>query len=289
MSETNINDTTAKPQEEISSSTDILANVEEKSSIPVEPLEPVHVEDENNVPVPPKDTPVMNTPEPKALHKLPDQQLFTPPISRKRLRDVKSTLFKPFKSPVMKLPLTPQNQNTQSPCAHETPISASEELSSSSDLLSSSPSKASFVRKKRVKRSFQSPIASLKSSSDPELVALLSHRLRVEKEVKTLQDDLNTAEAAFKVETKDEDDDLIVLIHRWRAAAQQAADVLFHPMAERIANAGGVTRCVRLQQDGQEYVSEEKTKYTMGMFLQQFGVPYELIGYDPEEDDWTTT
>ncbi|EPY49172.1 swi five-dependent recombination repair protein Sfr1 [Schizosaccharomyces cryophilus OY26] len=209
-----------------------------------------------------------------------------PPNPRKRAREAKSVLLKPFKSP-LKYPATPKT----TPGTCKVANYASDELKSSDDVLSdpiSSPSRPSPRVIKRAKKVFRSPIsATNKVQNDPEVARLLSERLKLEKDVRNLQEQLTTAEAAVKVELKNEDKDLEGLVFKWRGVAQRAAQVLYRPMAERIRLAGGVTQTYTIQEgENKGNIEETRSEFSMGMFLQQFGVPFDLIAYDEEFEDW---
>ncbi|WBW71072.1 recombination mediator Sfr1 [Schizosaccharomyces osmophilus] len=209
-----------------------------------------------------------------------------PPNPRKRAREAKSVLSKPFKSP-LKYPATPKT----TPVTSRVTNHASDELKSSDEVSSdpvSSPSRPSPRVIKRAKKVFRSPISSGgKVQSDPEVARLLSERLVLEKDVRNLQEQLTTAETAKKVESKNEDKDLEALVYKWRGVAQRAAQVLYQPMAERIRLAGGVMQKYTIQEgEDRGEVEETRTEFTMGMFLHQFGVPLDLIAYDEEFEDW---
>ncbi|EPX72240.1 swi five-dependent recombination repair protein Sfr1 [Schizosaccharomyces octosporus yFS286] len=209
-----------------------------------------------------------------------------PPNPRKRAREAKSVLLKPFKSP-LKYPATPKSTPGTSKVSNYT----SDELKSSDEVSSdpvSSPSRPPPRVIKRAKKTFRSPVSSgSKVQSDPEVARLLSERLILEKDVRNLQEQLTTAETAKKVESKNEDKDLEALVYKWRGVAQRAAQVLYQPMAERIRLAGGVMQKYTIQ-EGEDagQIEEKRTEFTMGMFLHQFGVPFDLIAYDEELEDW---
>ncbi|KAL2311881.1 Swi five-dependent recombination repair protein Sfr1 [Schizosaccharomyces pombe] len=210
----------------------------------------------------------------------------TTPFSKKRAREAKNILLKPFKSPLRQT-ASPQVADTNlKPSLAVTNLNSDETNTSSEPI--TSPLRTTPNSIKRQKRLFKSPISNcLNPKSDPEITQLLSRRLKLEKEVRNLQEQLITAETARKVEAKNEDKDLQTLIQKWKNAAQQAAEVLFKPMAERIRLAGGVTQSFRIEEgENKGQIQEVRTEFTMSMFLNQFGVPVHLMSFDEENGDW---
>jgi Swi5-dependent recombination DNA repair protein 1 len=162
--------------------------------------------------------------------------MYTPAAKKRRIEAASSTLSKPFrspfKSPLKAAPSSPSSTNTTND-------------PSPSPILSEKPPNLSPAiparRIQSVQKKYPSPSASITSqlNTDPEIAALLRTQRELEKQLREVRENLETAEQARKIEmesrkTGEIDGDLIALIEKWRAASRQAAEELFGKVRDRV-------------------------------------------------------
>jgi Swi5-dependent recombination DNA repair protein 1 len=161
--------------------------------------------------------------------------MYTPAAKKRRIEAASSTLSKPFRSP-FKSPLKAPSSSSPS----SAPNNANDP--SPSPILSENPPNLSPAiparRIQSVQKKYPSPSAS-QLNTDPEIAALLRTQRELEKQLREVRENLETAEQARKIEmesrkTGEIDGDLIALIEKWRGASRQAAEELFGKVRDRV-------------------------------------------------------
>ncbi|KAH0542665.1 hypothetical protein FGG08_002988 [Glutinoglossum americanum] len=71
-------------------------------------------------------------------------------------------------------------------------------------------------------------------SKEPALYPILKEERQLEQELKELKSELDTIEQARKIETKEEDEELVSLIAKWKGAARAAAEEVFGKVSDRV-------------------------------------------------------
>lgn len=169
----------------------------------------------------------------------------TPAAKRRRIDAASTTLSKPFRSPFktpFKSPLKTQpSDSTQALTTLPHSIAI---LSEKTPNFSSLPpsSTISPARGTRAKKTFSSPIATAVLNSDPDIAPLLRTQRELERQLRELNEELEAAEQARKIEreskirdpTGDIDSELVELIEKWRGASRQAAEELFGKVRDRV-------------------------------------------------------
>lgn len=164
----------------------------------------------------------------------------TPAAKRRRIDDASKTLCKPFRSPFktpFKSPVKAQD-GTTTPVQNTTP-SAKLVLSSNPPKLPNTP--LNLNRTPRLvsrKKQFSSPVSTAVLNADPAIAPLLRTQRDLERDLRALKEELDTAEQARKIEreTKDGevDGELKVLIEKWRGASREAAEEMFGKVRDRV-------------------------------------------------------
>lgn len=170
----------------------------------------------------------------------------TPQAKRRRLNEASKTLHKPFKSP-FRTPLKPHN------------LRQNNDILSSSDPLeggypSLSPTKNKIIQERPVSDR-QTPIVPTVTTGKPVLsqsnlpTPTRARTLRKEatptkpglaREIIQLRNDIQILSQAHTLATSTKDEDLVVLIGRWRTASRAAAEELFVTARDRVNRMGGV-------------------------------------------------
>ncbi|RKF63796.1 Swi5-dependent recombination DNA repair protein 1 [Erysiphe neolycopersici] len=174
--------------------------------------------------------------------------------AKRRRRDVANfTLSKPFRSPFKRPPTT-----TNMPTLELNPICKIENTESSycSEALETIPNRkhsySSFQLGPRSshnclsKRKQFSPRTTAILNEDPDVSPLLRIQHNLEKQLRELNEQLDIAEQAKKIEEesskkgfKDVDGELSELITKWTIASRQAAEELFSKVQDRVNRMGG--------------------------------------------------
>ncbi|KAH8596728.1 hypothetical protein B0O99DRAFT_509642 [Bisporella sp. PMI_857] len=160
----------------------------------------------------------------------------TPAAKRRRIDAASSTLSKPFRTP-FKSPVKQSSDstpNTSSPLKH---VSSSSKSVTAAPLTGKTPSFATFAITPRqfAKRTFTSPVQTAALNADPDIALLSKKQKELEKQLREVKEQLDTAEQARKIERDSAkegssgvvDGELIELIGKWRGASRQAAEELF--------------------------------------------------------------
>ncbi|CAL3973682.1 hypothetical protein PZA11_005846 [Diplocarpon coronariae] len=181
----------------------------------------------------------------------------TPAAKRRRIDVASQTLSKPFRSP-FKTPFKSPVKDGQPQEPANAPTAAHHNIPPSSiptNPLLSNPEKtprlsapsATPSRGPRSKKTFTSPIAAAALNADPDIAPLLRIQRDLEKELKQVKEELDTAEQARKIETESEkkdpdgeiDGELVELIEKWKEASRLAAEELFGKVRDRVNRMGG--------------------------------------------------
>jgi hypothetical protein len=97
-------------------------------------------------------------------------------------------------------------------------------------------------RQRTTEKSFTSPIAGAAINADPDVAPLLRQQRELEKQLRELKEELDTAQQAKKIEDSsrkkipdgDIDAELVELTTKWKAASRQAAEELFGQVRDRV-------------------------------------------------------
>jgi Swi5-dependent recombination DNA repair protein 1 len=173
----------------------------------------------------------------------------TPAAKRRRIDEASQTLSKPFRSPFktpFKSPLkitsadtTTLQCNTLLLPTSKNPLALDPANSPSLPVPSSS---IATPRQRPTEKSFTSPIAAAALNADPDIAPLLRQRRELEKQLRELKEELDTAQQAKKIEDSsrkkipdgDIDAELVELTTKWKAASRQAAEELFGQVRDRV-------------------------------------------------------
>jgi len=109
-------------------------------------------------------------------------------------------------------------------------------------------------------------------NADPDFAPLLRAQRELEKQLREIKEELDTAEQARKIEAESAkkdpdgeiDEELVGLIEKWKAASRQAAEELFGKVRDRVNRMGGPRAWKEMQKKQQEFQNswdqEEQTK-----------------------------
>ncbi|KAI2481207.1 hypothetical protein Ptr902_07002 [Pyrenophora tritici-repentis] len=180
----------------------------------------------------------------------------TPQAKRRRLNEAAKTLQKPFKSP-FRTPLKPSigdDPPSSDPpdvhaSAHMTPtatIPAPKYVASSGNGGQQSSNAAvpgqvpatPVASKPRISK----PLASRPNFSTPSRVApkKIPSKPSLTREIMQLRNEIQMLKQAQTLATSTKDDDLVVLVDKWRMASRAAAEELFGSTRDRVNRMGGV-------------------------------------------------
>ncbi|KAI1609140.1 hypothetical protein EDD37DRAFT_140412 [Exophiala viscosa] len=167
------------------------------------------------------------------------------PVKRRRLNQGTAFLNKPFRSPLRMTPSSHKEQTSspdsklQANTNHDFP---SPRVTTSSD---------SIETPEKLHVSVDSAKVEYKDVQK-EYTALSLH-------LKKLSQSLDIAQQALQIESSAQDVQLRVLISKWKAVAQDAAERLFVDVKERIDQMGGVAAWrARTQEDARHWNSQEE-------------------------------
>jgi Swi5-dependent recombination DNA repair protein 1 len=170
-------------------------------------------------------------------------KMSTPAAKRRRIEAAASTLSKPFRSP-FKSPLkSPSSLDSTRPITPATDETSSFVLSEWTPSILVSPAVTPHPTLGRHKKTL-SPSASIATqlNTDPDIAVLLRAQRELEKQLREVKEQLETAEQARKIERESRktsvegeiDGELIGLIEKWRGASRQAAEELFGKVRDRV-------------------------------------------------------
>jgi len=175
----------------------------------------------------------------------------TPAAKRRRIDTASQTLQKPFRSPFktpFKSPVKapqdgdPTAAQSSVPLAPKNTNSLLSNTSKAPGFPAPSTSFATPNREARAKKTFSSPVQAAALNADPDIAPLLRAQRELEKQLRDLKEELDTAEQARKIESESAkkdpdgeiDGELAELIGKWKAASRQAAEELFGKVRDRV-------------------------------------------------------
>jgi hypothetical protein len=180
-------------------------------------------------------------------------KMSTPTAKRRRIDAASQTLSKPFRSPFktpfkspLKAPASQEGTTTtaqsNTPLASKTRNSLLSKPGKTPKLQAPSTTFATPNRSTRVKKTFSSPVQTAALNADPDIVPLIRAQRELEKQLRLLKEELDTAEQARKIEAESAkkdpdgeiDGELLELIEKWKAAGRQAAEELFGKVRDRV-------------------------------------------------------
>ncbi|KAF2820246.1 hypothetical protein CC86DRAFT_459757 [Ophiobolus disseminans] len=180
-------------------------------------------------------------------------------VKRRRLNEATKTLQKPFKSP-FRTPLRPDfgsDPPSSDPPEISTPVATSRQVAPSHPSASSqhvtAPSKLPTTpapSKARVSK----PLASRLSFATPSRAPKkkVPGKASLTREIMQLRSDLQILTQAQTLATSTKDDDLIVLVDRWRTASRSAAEEIFATTRDKVNRMGGVGAWKAREKEGKE-------------------------------------
>ncbi|KAL2059998.1 hypothetical protein VTL71DRAFT_9820 [Oculimacula yallundae] len=197
----------------------------------------------------------------------------TPAAKRRRIDVASQTLSKPFRSPFktpFKSPL--KDGQAQGTSSSSTPTTATPQTSTplakktTNSLLSNSvktprlPAPSASTRGPRSKKTYTSPVAAAALNNDPDIAPLLKAQRELEKQLREVKEELDTAEQARKIEKdsykKDPegeiDGELRELCEKWKGASRLAAEELFGKVRDRVNRMGGPRAWKEMQKKQEE-------------------------------------
>ncbi|CAO2657808.1 Nn.00g070680.m01.CDS01 [Neocucurbitaria sp. VM-36] len=175
----------------------------------------------------------------------------TPQAKRRRLNEAAKTLHKPFKSP-FRTPLRPSigsDPPSSDPLELHTPapnVACAAVLTATGDvrpvITEPAPSEQPLATPittepcalkhaaSRTKLSIHSRVVSKRTPSKPSLT----------RDIVQLRNEVQVLTQAQSLATSTKDDDLVILVDKWRAASRAAAEELFASTRDRVNRMGGV-------------------------------------------------
>ncbi|RDL42387.1 Uncharacterized protein BP5553_02366 [Venustampulla echinocandica] len=187
----------------------------------------------------------------------------TPAAKRRRI-EASQTLAKPFRSPFktpFKSPVKAQDRISSPAQGDSTPLS-----NNPNPILSNKPPKLSVpsatpTRTPRTKKTLTSPISTAALNADPDIAPLLRAQRELEKHLREVKEELDTAEQARNIELASRkndsdgeiDGELVELIEKWTSASRQAAEELFGKVRDRVNRMGGPRAWKEMQKKQQEF------------------------------------
>lgn len=184
----------------------------------------------------------------------------TPQAKRRRLNDATTTLKKPFKSP-FRTPLRPNigsDPPSSDPPDVGTPVRSSSYATplttlgpahsarpeSKAALAAPAPAHPHFAKSLTSRPSFATP-----SKSSPKAT---SSKPSLTRELMQLRNEIQILTQAHALATSTKDEDLQVLIDRWRTASRAAAEELFGSTRDRVNRMGGVGAWKQREKEAKE-------------------------------------
>jgi Swi5-dependent recombination DNA repair protein 1 len=175
----------------------------------------------------------------------------TSAAKRRRIDAASQTLSKPFRSPFktpFKSPVKASQEGAATTAQFNTPLapkttnSLLANTAKTPSLPAPSISFAASNRSPRARKTFTSPVQAAALNADPDFAPLLRAQRELEKQLREMKEELDTAEQAKKIEAESAkkdpdgeiDGELVELIEKWKAASRQAAEELFGKVRDRV-------------------------------------------------------
>lgn len=166
----------------------------------------------------------------------------TPQAKRRRLNDATKTLHKPFKSP-FRTPLKP-NLGSDPPSSDPPENGAPVLTASNSGTVKEHPVpyRPSPDHSTTNVAQLLLPRSSLPTPTRPRLSQrkVAPPKSSLTREIADVRNDIQILSQAHALATSSKDNDLIVLVERWRTASRAAAEELFATTRDRVNRMGGV-------------------------------------------------
>jgi Swi5-dependent recombination DNA repair protein 1 len=179
------------------------------------------------------------------------------------MNDASKTLSKPFRSPFkrpFKSPVKASDLDSiQSP---NTSISTPTVLGEKPPNLLANPA----IPRTRNNKTFSSPLQTARLNADPVIAPLLRIQRDLEKELRQLKEELDTAEQAAKIEVGkrgadgEVDEELRVLVGKWKGASRMAAEEMFGRVRDRVNRMGGPRAWKEIQKKQADSRSQWETE-----------------------------
>lgn len=174
-----------------------------------------------------------------------------PLTKRRRLENANSALNKPFRSPL-------KNQSTSSEDIHalSAPLDdASEDTTSQSPTVASTTENNGIHTPRPAQRlkGWVSPVKKVspsKTPESPEYRALHTRYKSLLSQLSSLKSQVDTATHAHRIETKAQDQELKVLITKWKLASREAATLVFEGAREKVEKMGGMRAWREREREG---------------------------------------
>jgi uncharacterized membrane-anchored protein YhcB (DUF1043 family) len=168
---------------------------------------------------------------------------------RRRLDQATTTLSRPFKSPLRRP--TPAVKDEAASSKIEgmaasssfiktiTPDGQDNSTALSTSSTTNAPPTPPPTRKRTFPGQRLTP-ARKPVPSDPEIMDLQKRQRELQSRLSSLRSDLDTVQQALRIESSSNDEELEVLIMKWKKVSQDAAEEVFSGAQERISRMGGV-------------------------------------------------
>lgn len=176
------------------------------------------------------------------------ETMSTPQAKRRRLNDAAKTLQKPFKSP-FRTPLRP-NIGSDPPSSDPPEANASTALPShiiekklpfvARDQSARTPAKASETTSEKAAAPSERATLCSNNTALNSLPRKEPTKQSISREIMQLRNEIQLLTQAQSLAASTTDDDLMVLIDRWRTASRAAAEELFGTTRDRVNRMGGV-------------------------------------------------
>ena len=157
--------------------------------------------------------------------------LYSRTAKRRRVEAASHTLSKPFRSPFKSTTKLQKDRECCSPAGSpdSAAIANDKRLVEPADTDTRTPLGPSPLRIADPRRWSRTNIP-----NSPVLKVLLKEERGLERELRELRAELDTVEQARKIESKEEDEELVGLIGKWKGAARAAAEEVFKKVNDRV-------------------------------------------------------
>jgi Swi5-dependent recombination DNA repair protein 1 len=184
----------------------------------------------------------------------------TPQSKRRRLNEAAKTLNKPFKSP-FRTPLKPgigSDPPSSDPVEVNTPLATS--IAVAHHQYSTGGAQPAATLKKPPSTSLHSqprtskPLPARPSFSTPSRAPSkkVPTKPALTREIMQLRNEMQILSQAHTLATSTKDDDLVVLIEKWRTASRTVAEELFATTRDKVNRMGGVGAWKAREKEGKE-------------------------------------
>ncbi|KAG9236831.1 hypothetical protein BJ875DRAFT_201477 [Amylocarpus encephaloides] len=189
----------------------------------------------------------------------------TPSAKKRRIDDASKTLSKPFRSPFKSFKSAVKAQEgTATPTAKTVLSTVLPDKPPSLNSIPTTPRNLNLNRTPRssAKKTFSSPVSTAVLNADPAIAPLLRAQRELERELRQLKEELDTAEQARKIEKEKRGEDgeidgeLKVLVTKWRGASRDAAEEMFGRVRDRVNRMGGPRAWKEMQKKQHDFSNQ---------------------------------